>query len=132
MAIIDPLGDMLARIRNGQQAKLKTIKSPSSKLRISVLEILKAEGYIANYAVAKDDKGFDEISIELKYFDGNGVIKELHRVSKPSRRVYSKIVDLPKYYNGLGVYIVSTPKGVMTDHGARKAHLGGEVLAKIF
>jgi small subunit ribosomal protein S8 len=132
MAITDPLGDMLARIRNGQQAKLKTIKSPSSKLRVSVLEVLKSEGYIVGYSVAKDDKGFDEISIELKYFDEKGVIKEIHRVSKPSRRVYSKIKDLPKYYNGLGVSIVSTPQGVMTDHNARKSHLGGEVLAKVF
>jgi small subunit ribosomal protein S8 len=132
MSITDPVGDMLARIRNGQQAKLKTIKSPSSKLRVSVLEVLKAEGYIADFSVAKNDKGFDELTIELKYFDDKGVIKEIVRVSKPSRRVYSKIKDLPKYYNGLGVCIVSTPKGVMTDHKARQAHLGGEVLAKVF
>jgi small subunit ribosomal protein S8 len=132
MSITDPLGDMLARIRNGQQAKLKTIISPSSKLRISVLEVLKEEGYIADYSVAKNDKDFDEISIELKYFDDKGVIKEIKRVSKPSRRVYSKIKDLPKYYNGLGICIVSTPEGVMTDHKARQSHLGGEVLAKVF
>lgn len=132
MSITDPVGDMLARIRNGQQAKLKTIKSPSSKLRISVLEVLKSEGYISDFSVAKNDKGFDEISIELKYFDDKGVIKEIHRVSKPSRRVYSKINDLPKYFNGLGISIVSTPQGVMTDHKARQAHLGGEVLAKVF
>lgn len=132
MAIIDPLGDMLARIRNGQQAKLKTITSPSSKLRLSVLAVLKEEGYISDYSVAKNDKGFDEISVVLKYFDNEGAIKELHRISKPSRRVYSKIKDLPKYYNGLGICIVSTPKGVMSDHNARQAHLGGEVLAKVF
>jgi small subunit ribosomal protein S8 len=132
MAIIDPLGDMLSRIRNGQQAKLKTVTSPSSKLRLSVLEVLKEEGYIAEYTLNKNDKGFDEISIELKYVDDEGVIKEIHRISKPSRRVYSKIKELPKYYNGLGVCIVSTPKGVMTDHKARQDHLGGEVLAKVF
>jgi len=132
MAIIDPLGDMLARIRNGQQANLKTITSPSSKLRLSVLEVLKGEGYISDYSVSKNDKGFDEITIELKYFDEKGAIKEIHRVSKPSRRVYSKIKDLPKYYNGLGICIVSTPQGVMTDHKARQSHLGGEVLAKVF
>ena len=132
MSMTDPLGDMLARIRNGQQAKLKTVTSPSSKLRISVLNVLKEEGYINEYSVSKNDKGFDEISIELKYFDNSGVIKEIHRVSKPSRRVYSKMTDLPKYYNGLGICIVSTPKGVMTDHKARQAHLGGELLAKVF
>ena len=132
MAITDPLGDMLSRIRNGQQAKLKTILSPSSKLRLSVLKVLKEEGYIADYSTAKNDKGFEDITIELKYFDEKGVIKEIHRVSKPSRRVYSKIDDLPKYFNGLGISIVSTPQGVMTDHKARQAHLGGEVLAKVF
>ncbi len=132
MSITDPLGDMLARIRNGQQAKLKTITSPSSKLRISVLEVFKEEGYITDFSVAKNDKGFEEITIELKYSENAGAIKELQRVSKPSRRVYSKIKDLPKFYNGLGVCIVSTPQGVMTDHKARQAHLGGELLAKVF
>jgi len=132
MAIIDPLGDMLARIKNGQQAKLDKVISPSSKLRLSVLNVLKEQGYIKDYSVSKNSKGFDEIEITLKYFDNQGVIKEMIRVSKPSRRVYSKIKDLPKFYNGLGIAIVSTPKGVMTDHDARKQHLGGEILAKVF
>jgi small subunit ribosomal protein S8 len=123
---------MLARIKNGQQAKKSEIVTPSSKLRVSVLNILKEQGYIKDFVVSKNDKGFDEITITLKYANAQPVIKEMVRVSKPSRRVYAKSKDLPKFYNGLGIAIISTPKGVMTDHDARKTNLGGEILAKVF
>ena len=132
MTMSDPLGDMLTRIRNGQRAGLKKISSPSSRLRLSVLEVLKSTGYIRDYKEVANDNGQKEISIELKYDSGQPVIKELHRVSKPGRRVYSGSSDLPRYYNGLGVVIVSTPNGVMSDQQAREENVGGEVLCQVF
>ena len=132
MTIIDPLGDMLTRIRNGQMSSLKEVVSPSSKLRLSVLKILKEQGFVKDFVASKDDKGFDQVTIVLKYSNSKPAIKEMARVSKPSRRVYAKSKDLPKFYNGLGIVVISTPKGVMTDHDARKANLGGEILAKVF
>lgn len=132
MAFTDPLGDLLSRIRNAQRARLETVASPSSKLRVNVLEVLKREGYIRDYALAKTDTGQDEVSVELKYFEGNPVIREVSRVSTPGRRVYTKISDLPRVYNGLGISILSTPRGVMSDKEARVANVGGEVLCQVF
>jgi len=131
MSISDPLGDMLTRIRNGQRAKLSTIKSPASRLRANVLTVLEREGYIRGFETAEVSPGIAEIRIELKYHDGAGVIREITRVSKPGRRVYAKIKDLPRVYNGLGISILSTPQGVMSDAEARAANVGGEVLCQV-
>lgn len=132
MTMSDPLGDMLTRIRNGQRAGLKKVSSPSSRLRLNVLAVLKSSGYIRDFSENANDNGHKEISIELKYDSGEPVIKELHRVSKPGRRVYSGSSDLPRYYNGLGIVIVSTPNGVMSDQQAREENVGGEVLCQVF
>jgi small subunit ribosomal protein S8 len=128
----DPVADLLTRIRNGQSAKKSTIKAPSSKLRSNLLEVLKREGYIRDYSNANIREGIDEITVELKYYDGEPVIKEIKRVSSPGCRVYSKIKDLPRIYNGLGIAILSTPRGVMSDAEARAANVGGEVLCHVF
>jgi len=128
----DPLGDLLTRIRNGQMANLATITSPSSRHRLDVLEVLKREGYISNYAVESGDKGHPEITIELKYFEGKPVIRELKRISKPGRRIYTKVKNVPRIYNGLGISILSTPRGVLSDKEAREANVGGELLCKVF
>jgi small subunit ribosomal protein S8 len=127
----DPLGDLLTRIRNAQMRNKNKVSSPMSRLRESVLDVLKSEGYIRGYAVVEKD-GRSEIEIELKYFDGAPVIREIERVSKPGRRVYTSVRNLPRVNNGLGVAIVSTPKGVMADHEARDANVGGEVLCTVF
>ena len=132
MTMSDPLGDMLTRIRNGQRAGLKKVSSPSSRLRLNVLAVLKSSGYIRDFSENANDNGHKEISIELKYDSGEPVIKELHRVSKPGRRVYSGSTELPRYYNGLGIVIVSTPNGVMSDQQAREENVGGEVLCQVF
>ncbi|MDR3517354.1 MAG: 30S ribosomal protein S8 [Azospirillaceae bacterium] len=132
MALSDPLGDMLTRIRNGQRARMTSVSSPASKLRANVLEVLKKEGYIRGFSRTDADVGFAELRIELKYHEGEPVIKEIARVSKPGRRVYSKIKDLPRIYNGLGISILSTPRGVMSDIEARAANVGGEVLCRVF
>ena len=132
MSMSDPVADLLTRIRNGQRAKKSAISTPSSKLRASVLEVLKREGYIRNYTNENLRKGIDEIVVELKYYDGKPVIKEIKRVSSPGCRVYSKIKDLPRIYNGLGIAILSTPQGVMSDAEARVANVGGEVLCHVF
>ena len=132
MSMSDPLGDMLTRIRNGQGAGKSQISAPASKLRRNVLDVLKREGYIRDFRVEKDAKGFGQVVIELKYHDGTPVIREISRVSKPGRRVYSKIKELPRFYNGLGIMILSTPRGVMADHEARAANVGGEVLGRVF
>ncbi len=132
MSMSDPLGDMLTRIRNGQRAKKPVVDSPASKIRTNVLEVLQREGYIRGYSQANVRPGVDELKIELKYMDGEPVIREISRVSKPGRRVYSKIADLPKVYNGLGIAILSTPRGVMSDAEARAANVGGEVLCRVF
>lgn len=130
MSLSDPLGDMLTRIRNGQSAHKTAIRSPASKLRMNVLEVLRREGYIRGYE--REDEGHQELSIALKYHNGEPVIRELRRVSKPGRRVYSNVRELPRVYNGLGIAILSTPRGVMSDSEARDAHVGGEVLCTVF
>ncbi|MQX37237.1 30S ribosomal protein S8 [Roseospira navarrensis] len=132
MALSDPLGDMLTRIRNGQQARKTTVNAPASKLRENVLDVLQREGYIRGYSRANVRKGIDELVVELKYHEGTPAIRTIARVSRPGRRVYSKIKDLPKVYNGLGISILSTPRGVMSDAEARAANVGGEVLCKVF
>ena len=131
MALTDPLGDMLTRIRNGQRAKKDTVLSPASKLRARVLEVLQREGYIRGYS--EDATGVHpQLRIELKYFEGEPAIKHVARVSKPGRRVYSGSKELPVIRNGLGITIVSTPRGVLSDAEARAANVGGEVLAEVF
>ena len=132
MGMSDPLGDMLTRIRNGQGARMSRIVAPASKLRANVLEVLKAEGFIRGYSQGKNASGHPEFEIELKYFDGEPVIREISRVSKPGRRIYSSSKDLNTVHNGLGISILSTPQGVMTDHQARKVNVGGEVLCEVF
>lgn len=132
MSMTDSLADMLTRIRNGQRAKLAYVTSPLSKLRISVLEVLKKEGYIREYSTEIGADNKQQLKIELKYVEGQPVIREITRVSKPGRRIYSPIEALQKFYNGLGVAIVSTSKGVMSDYDARLANVGGEVLCVVF
>jgi small subunit ribosomal protein S8 len=132
MTMSDPLGDMLTRIRNGQRARQAVVTLPASKLRANVLEVLKREGYIRGFTSEYVRAGVAEIKIELKYVDGEPVIREIARVSKPGRRIYSGIVDLPRFYSGLGIAILSTPQGVMSDNEARAAKVGGEVLCQVF
>ena len=132
MALSDPLGDMLTRIRNGQSARKQVVNSPASKLRSNVLEVLKREGFIRGYSTDEVRSGVSEVKIELKYQEGEPVIREIRRVSRPGRRVYAKIKDLPRVYNGLGIAILSTPRGVMSDNEARAANVGGEVLCQVF
>ena len=132
MNLSDPLGDMLTRIRNGQRAKKSRIVSPASRLRLDVLEVLKREGYIRAWRAEETRPGIVSLDIELKYSEGEPAIKEIMRISKPGRRVYSKIKELPKFYNGLGISILSTPRGVMSDAEARVANVGGEVLCRVF
>ena len=132
MAFSDPLGDMLTRIRNGQMAGLDSIAMPASRLRTNVLDVLQREGYIRGYFEEELRAGIRELRVELKYDNGKPVIKEINRVSRPGRRIYAKIADLPRVYNGLGISILSTPRGVLSDTEARTAHVGGEVLCKVF
>lgn len=132
MAISDPLGDMLTRIRNAQMRHKGSVKTPASKLRGNVLDVLKSEGYIRGYTRTDYDGGKSEFEIELKYYDGEPVIRSITRISRPGRRVYSSVNNLPTIANGLGVSILSTPRGVMSDHEAREANVGGEVLCSIF
>jgi small subunit ribosomal protein S8 len=132
MSMSDPLGDMLTRIRNGQAAHKPVVDSPASKIRANVLEVLQREGYIRGYTRANNGSGMPELKIELKYVDGEPVIREITRISKPGRRVYSRIADLPRVYNGLGISILSTPRGVMSDAEARAANVGGEILCRVF
>jgi len=132
MSLSDPVGDMLTRIRNGQSARLDSVSMPASRLRSNVLDVLQREGYIRGYFEEELRAGVRELRVELKYDNGKPVIREVHRVSKPGRRVYSKIADLPRTYNGLGISILSTPRGVMSDNEARAANVGGEVLCKVF
>lgn len=132
MTLSDPLGDMLTRIRNGQRASKGTVRTPASRLRANVLEVLQREGYIRGYAVHEQDGGKRELAIELKYHNGEPVIRELRRVSKPGRRVYAGLKELPNVYNGLGIAILSTPRGVLSDAEAREQRVGGEVLCTVF
>ena len=132
MAVNDPLGDMLTRIRNAQMRRRSKVSSPGSSLRAKVLDVLVAEGFIRGYSTTDYGNGRSEFEIELKYFDGEPVIREIERVSKPGRRVYTSVKNMPRINNGLGVTIVSTPKGVMADHDARDANVGGEILCTVF
>ena len=132
MSMTDPIGDLITRIRNAQQRAKSKVSTPASKLRERVLEVLKTEGYIRGYATVAHSDGRSEIEIELKYFDGAPVIREIARVSKPGRRVYASVRNLPRINNGLGVAVISTPKGVMADHAARDANVGGEILFTVF
>ncbi|HEX3808998.1 MAG TPA: 30S ribosomal protein S8 [Rhizomicrobium sp.] len=131
MAITDPIGDLLARIRNGQMRGMAKIGSPNSRQRIRVLDVLQAEGFIRGYAEV-EQKGRRELEIELKYHEGKPVIRELKRISTPGRRVYAQVGDLKPHRQGLGLSIVSTPQGVMTDTSAREKNVGGEVLCQVF
>jgi small subunit ribosomal protein S8 len=132
MALNDPIGDLITRIRNAQMRSKSKVSTPGSKLRRRVLDVLKSEGYIRGYATVEFDNGRTEFEIELKYFDGEPVIRDIARVSKPGRRVYASVKALPRVNNGLGVAILSTPKGVMADHDAREHNVGGEILCTVF
>ena len=132
MSVNDPLGDMLTRIRNAQLRKKGKVSTPGSRLRANVLDVLEQEGFIRGYSTTEYGNGRTEFEIELKYFDNEPVIKQIERVSKPGRRVYVAVDAMPRVANGLGITIVSTPKGVMADHSARENNVGGEVLCKVF
>ena len=132
MSLTDPLGDMLTRIRNGQRAKMDSVLTPASKLRVRVLDVLQREGYIRGYSKTDFENGKSELNIELKYYEGAPVIRKIDRVSKPGRRVYVSVKSIPQVANGLGITIVSTPRGVLSDAEARAANVGGEVLAEVF
>lgn len=132
MSFSDPLGDMLTRIRNGQKARKSSIVSPASRLRANVLEVLKQEGYIRGYSKETVSSGIEQLTIELKYYENQPVIRTLDRVSKPGRRVYAKIKDLKPVNNGLGIIVLSTPIGILSDGKARELNVGGEVLCNVF
>jgi small subunit ribosomal protein S8 len=132
MSMSDPLGDMLTRIRNGQRVGKSTVCCPASKFRANVLGVLEREGFIRGFSWAELATGIQELTIELKYAEGSPVIREIDRISRPGRRVYSGIKDLQRVYNGLGISILSTPRGVMSDAEAREANVGGEVLCRVF
>ena len=132
MAVNDPVGDMLTRIRNAQMRRKTKVTTPGSRLRARVLDVLQSEGYIRGYSSAEYGNGRTEFEIELKYFDGEPVIRTIELVSKPGRRVYASVNAMPRVANGLGITILSTPKGVMADHEAREKNVGGEVLCTIF
>ncbi len=132
MSVNDPIGDLITRIRNAQMRRKVKTSSPGSRLRASVLEVLRDEGYIRGFTATDHGNGRSEFEIELKYFDGQPVIREISRVSKPGRRVYASVKNLPRVANGLGIAVVSTPQGVMADHEARDKNVGGEVLCTVF
>jgi len=132
MTMSDPLGDMLTRVRNGQQAEKVIVDCPFSKLRENVCNVLRDEGFIRGYKVEEFEGNKKNLQIQLKYADGQGVIRKINRVSKPGRRVYTNVKTMPRFYNGLGVLVVSTPQGIMSDHKARAANVGGEILCQVF
>ena len=132
MTLVDPIGDMLTRIRNGQMRSLNKINIPFSNFRLKILEVLKKEGYIIDFNIDNGKKKIKSLSVDLKYYEGQPVIREIKRVSKPGRRVYSKATSIPKVLNGLGLAILSTSKGVMSDTDAIKNNLGGEIICKVF
>ena len=132
MTLMDPIGDMFTRIRNGQMRSLSSINVPASNFRQNILDILKNEGFINNYYIEKLDNNKKNLKVELKYFEGSPVIKEIRRISKPGRRVYSRATSIPKVMNGLGLAILSTPRGVMSDNDARKNNIGGEIICRVF
>ena len=132
MSLTDPIGDMFSRIRNGQMRSLNSVDIPSSNFRQNILKILKNEGFIKDYYIEKTENNKVSLKINLKYYEGNPVIKEIKRISKPGRRVYSRASSISKVMNGLGLAILSTPKGVMSDTEARKNNIGGEIICKVF
>jgi len=132
MTFVDPIGDMLTRIRNGQMRSLNKISIPFSVFRSKILEVLKREGYIINFNIDKDDQNRKLLSVDLKYYEGQPVIREIKRISKPGRRVYSRATSIPRVHNGLGLAILSTSKGVMSDSEAIKNNLGGEIICRVF
>ena len=132
MTLTDPIGDMFSRIRNGQMRSLNSVNIPSSNFRRNILEILKNEGFIKDFYIEKSENNKINLKINLKYYEGIPVIKEIKRISKPGRRVYSRATSIPRVMNGLGLAILSTPKGVMTDTEARKNNIGGEIICRIF
>ena len=132
MTLTDPIGDMFSRIRNGQMRLLNSVDMPSSIFRQSILKILKNEGYIKDYYIEKSKNNKVNLKINLKYYEGDPVIKEIKRISKPGRRVYSRATSIPKVMNGLGLAILSTPKGVMSDSEARENNVGGEIICRVF
>ena len=132
MTFVDPIGDMLTRIRNGQMRSLNKISIPFSVFRSKILEVLKKEGYIINFSIDKAEKNKKLLLVDLKYYEGQPVIREIKRISKPGRRVYSRATSIPKVMNGLGLAILSTPKGVMSDTEARKNNVGGEIICRVF
>ena len=132
MNFVDPIGDMITRIRNAQMRLLSSVKIPSSKFRVKILDVLKKEGYISDYKVLSDLNNKGSLSVDLKYHNGSPVIKEIKRVSKPGRRIYARANSIPKIQNGLGLAIVSTSKGIMTDDEARSQKVGGEIICRVF
>ena len=132
MTLMDPIGDMFTRIRNGQLRKLPNVEMPSSNFRLKILEVLKSEGFIVSYHIEKKDNNKVSLIVDLKYYEGTPVIREIKRVSKPGRRVYSRATSIPRIKNGLGLAIISTNKGVMSDIEARKNNVGGEIICKVF
>lgn len=132
MSMSDPLGDMLTRIRNGQQAGKKIVECPFSKIRENVCKVLQDEGFIRGHKTEDAGNNKKTLSIQLKYAEGRGVIRQIDRVSKPGRRVYSSVKAMPRFYNGLGILVVSTPQGVMAEYKAKAANVGGEVLCQVF
>ena len=129
---MDPIGDMLTRIRNGQQRKIAKVEMPSSTLRLKILEVLKTEGFISSYHIEKKENNKISLIVDLKYYEGTPVIKDIRRISKPGRRVYSRATSIPRIQNGLGLAIISTNKGVMSDIEARKNNIGGEIICRVF
>ena len=132
MTLMDPIGDMLTRIRNGQQRLMTKVEMPSSNLRIKILEVLKSEGFISSYYIEKKDNNKTSLTVDLKYYEGHPVIKDIKRISKPGRRVYSRATSIPRIQNGLGLAIISTNRGVMSDIEARKNNIGGEIICRVF
>ena len=132
MALADPIGDMITRIRNAQLRTLYKVKIPSSKFRAKILDVLKQEGYISNYTILSDEKNKTTLLVDLKYHNGLPVIKEIKRVSKPGRRIYAKADSIAKINNGLGLAIVSTSIGIMSDNDARMKNVGGEIICRVF
>ncbi len=132
MSLNDPLGDMLSRIRNAQKAKLKIVQCPHSRLHEKVCDVLKDEGYIRGYTVQDLGNNRKSIEVQLKYAEGQGVIRQIDRISSPGRRIYTSVKDMPRFYNGLGILVVSTPHGVLPDYKARAANVGGEILCRVF
>ena len=132
MTLADPIGEMITRIRNGQMRMLNNVKIPNSKFRAKILDVLKQEGYIIGYKQVSDSKNKSVLDVDLKYDNGNPVIKEIKRISKPGRRIYARASSIPRIQNGLGLAIVSTSKGIMTDNDARNQNIGGEIICRVF